>query len=141
MDPDVGMRVSRLGLSGNPHAIDFTFVRGESFFGYLTAFNGEHSRYSPGSCLLMARLPLLISEGVKVFDFLCGSESYKYRFATDEYWVHSVTLVPQGGSRLPRYLFEKGKLITRRFAKSVLVALGLREAFVSPLARQESRDA
>ncbi len=126
-EPGVGLCVSRLGDSGTTLAMDLIFIRGGRLYGYLTAFNCDQARLSPGSCLLTDRLDLLAEEeNVKVIDFLCGSEPYKYRYAKDEYRVESVRLVPRtpsGGVRL--FLLKTGYTL-RSVVKKVLCLLKIR---------------
>ncbi len=125
--PEVGLCVSRLGNEGTTMAMDLAFIRGDRFYGYLTAFNCDQARYSPGSCLLTSRLDLLAEkEGVKVLDFLCGSEPYKYRFAKDEYVVCSIRLVPRTFAGGMNIFQLKSEYFLRRFVKRILTALKLR---------------
>lgn len=124
---EVGLCVSRLGNDEVTMAMDLAFIRGDRFYGYLTAFNCDQARYSPGSCLLTSRLDRLVEEeGVRVLDFLCGSEPYKYRFAQDEYFVRSVQLIPRTATGALLFSRWKTEQLLRRFAKHILVAMKLR---------------
>lgn len=123
-EPEVGLCVSRLGNRETSLAMDLTFVRGERCYGYLTAFDREQARYSPGSCLLISRLDLLAEKGVRVFDFLCGSESYKYRFAREEYLVKSARFVRRNAAGTVRYLALRSLEALRPLAREVRGLLG-----------------
>ena len=127
-DPDVGFRLARMGNEETTMAEDFTFVRGRRFYGFLMAFNREYARYSPGTVMLRNRLERLVKAGVETFDFLCGPEEYKYRFATDEYFVRSVHLFPKTANGWMNWARLKGDYSLRNVAKWALVKLGLREA-------------
>tara|TARA_R110000850_G_scaffold207058_1_gene333295 strand:+ start:1920 stop:3089 length:1170 start_codon:yes stop_codon:yes gene_type:complete len=125
-DPEVGLKVSRLGDEEITLASDLSFTRGGRFYGFMMAYNPTARRYSPGSCLLSFHLDRLIKEGVRVFDFLGGGETYKYRFSTDQYFVRSVSLFPKTSSGMIFYIRLKGDRMIRSLTKSVLVKLGLR---------------
>lgn len=125
--PGVGLCVSRLGDSETTLAMDLIFIRGGRLYGYLTAFNCDHARLSPGSCLLTDRLDLLVEEeNVKVIDFLCGSEPYKYRYAKDEYHVQSVRMIPRTPAGVVHLLLLKAGFKLRRLVKKALRILKIR---------------
>ena len=124
---DVGLCVSRLGNADTTLAMDLIFLRGNRLYGYLTAFNCEHARYSPGSCLLTDRLDLLAEkEGIEVLDFLCGSEPYKYRFAQGEYFVKAARLVPRTVAGGFKITMLRARQLIRSLGKKVLLALKLK---------------
>ena len=52
-------------------------------YGYLTAFNSEYERFSPGALLLRRAISRSIDEGLTCFDFLRGDESYKFNFGAE----------------------------------------------------------
>jgi CelD/BcsL family acetyltransferase involved in cellulose biosynthesis len=59
---------------------------------YLSGFDQEFSKYSPGSLLALKVLELCYSNGLKEVDFLRGAEAYKYRFdAVDRKLIHFST--------------------------------------------------
>ncbi len=124
---EIGLCVSRLGNKEATLAMDLIFLRGDRLYGYLTAFNCDQARLSPGSCLLTDRLDLLVEqEGIKIIDFLCGSERYKYSYATDEYSVKSIRLAPRTFTGASKIFRLRTEYRLRRIAKAILAALKLR---------------
>ena len=95
-DPEVGFQLSYLTLNGDFLAVDFGFVRGGRYFGYLTAFDAAFGRLAPGKCLLLKRIDRWVAEfGVHTLDFLAGDESYKRGFTGDTaYRVWSMRFMP-----------------------------------------------
>ncbi len=126
-DPNVGLYLSRLKNDEVILAEDFTFMRGNRFYGFLMCFDREYAKYSPGTLLLTNRLDSLAKSDVETFDFLCGHESYKYRFATDEYFVRSIGLFPKSTPGLMHWLRSRLECSLRDLAKRVLVKLGQRK--------------
>jgi len=97
-DPDVGFQLGFLSTRDELLAVDFGFVRGGRYYGYLTAFDPLFSRLSPGKCLLLLRIDRWVGEdGVHTLDFLSGDEPYKRAFTGENaYRVWSVRLLPPG---------------------------------------------
>ena len=58
------------------------FCCGGKLWGYLTAYDLEYSRLSPGSMSLPAIVNYGFSRGYTEYDFLRGEEAYKLRWAT-----------------------------------------------------------
>lgn len=50
---------------------------------WITAYNNELGRYSPGRLLLESLLRASVADGDHEFDLLIGSERYKWVYATD----------------------------------------------------------
>jgi len=124
---ETGFSLSRLGSEDSPLAMDLGFVRGGRFYGFLTIFDQQARRYSPGSCLLVRRIDRLIADhGVRIFDFLCGGEPYKYRFATGEYSVRAVSLFPKTLRGLRRRSRYSAGLWMRRVGKRCIAKVGMR---------------
>jgi CelD/BcsL family acetyltransferase involved in cellulose biosynthesis len=88
-----------LALEGveEPLAISISFLYKGSFYYWLPSINGEYLRYSPGRILLFYLLQESFERDFECFDFLCGSESYKYRWLAED-------------RRLYRYSFYNGGL-------------------------------
>lgn len=127
-DPAVGLCIARLGNEDNTLAMDITFIRGGKLYGFLTAYNQDCARYSPGRCLLTSRLDKLASdEQVRIVDFLCGSESYKYRFAQGEYHVKSIRMIPRTLKGTCKQSSLHLEAVARSVAKLSLDKLGIRK--------------
>mgnify|MGYP001824753376 CR=1 FL=1 len=64
----------------------------------MTGFNPRYADFSPGALLLYHTVEELIRHGVRHFDFKCGEESYKRRWASGWYEKADleVILTPRG---------------------------------------------
>ncbi len=125
-DPECGFQLAFLTLYGDLLAVDFGFVRGGSYYGYLTAFDAGFGRLAPGKCLLLKRIDRWVAEdGVHTLDLLDGDEEYKRGFTGHRaYHVWSVRLMPDDfRNRLRRAGLESRKQL-RQIAK---LALGSEE--------------
>lgn len=74
------VRTFGLELDGALAAVVYGFaVHGRMAF-YLGAFDPRRAGLSPGALLIAFTIERLAGEGIRLFDFLRGDESYKYRF-------------------------------------------------------------
>lgn len=121
-DPEVGFQLSFLHLDGDLIAIDFGFVRGGRYYGYLSAFDAKQARIAPSKCLLLKRIDTWIDEdGVEILDFLAGDESYKRRFTgSTDYRVSSLRMMPDDFSHRVRQAGLESEERVRQLAKRVL---------------------
>ncbi len=71
------VRLHGLRHCGSLIAVVYAFVHRQRAYCYLGGFDPAFSRFSPGALVLAYVLEKAISEGVAVFDFLRGEESYK----------------------------------------------------------------
>jgi CelD/BcsL family acetyltransferase involved in cellulose biosynthesis len=121
-DPESGFQLAFLTLYGDLLAVDFGFVRGGCYYGYLTAFDAGFGRLAPGKCLLLKRIDRWVAEdSVHTLDFLAGDEEYKRSFTGNAaYHVWSLRLMPDDfHNRLRRAGLESDKQL-RQFAKRAL---------------------
>ena len=121
-DPNVGFQLSFLANQDDLLAVDFGFVRGGRYYGYLTAFDPAFARLAPGKCLLLRRIDGWVKEdGVHTLDFLAGDEHYKKGFTGGAaYQVWTMRLMPRDlRNRARRFGLESNKRF-RRLAKHVL---------------------
>jgi len=82
-----------LEADDRPIAISMGFEDRHRYLHYLSGFDPELSKYSPGSVLLLRIIEECYSAGRDEVDMLRGTESYKYRFnAVDREQVHFRTL-------------------------------------------------
>lgn len=81
--------------SGDDYAaIDIIFnVRDTAYF-YIGGYNIEFDKFSPGSVLLWEIIEDCIENGIKRFDFLKGSEPYKYRWGAADVQISKIVLYP-----------------------------------------------
>ena len=121
-DPEVGLQISFLANQGDLLAVDFGFVRGGRYYGYLTAFDPAFSRLAPGKCLLLKRIDGWVQEdGVHTLDFLAGDESYKKSFTGgNAYQVWSMRLLPDDLHNRARRIGLESHQRLRRLAKAAL---------------------
>jgi CelD/BcsL family acetyltransferase involved in cellulose biosynthesis len=59
-------------------AVIYALARGSIVYAYLSGFDPDASRLSPGAVLLAYAIEQSIQEGFREFDFLRGGERYKY---------------------------------------------------------------
>jgi CelD/BcsL family acetyltransferase involved in cellulose biosynthesis len=71
-------------------AISVNFVQQGTLMAFLTSYDPEYERGSPGMVLLMDYVQWAIDQGLAETDFLCGSEGFKARFATKQLTLTSV---------------------------------------------------
>jgi len=69
----------------------FAFENDDGYFLYNSAFDPVHSDVSPGVVLIAGLIELAIDRGARVFDFLKGDESYKFRLGAEPRQLYVVT--------------------------------------------------
>jgi CelD/BcsL family acetyltransferase involved in cellulose biosynthesis len=67
-------------------------------FSYQIGFDPKLKRMSPGAIIIAHAIQEAISRGLKEFDFLRGSESYKYRWGARDRETYRVLLWREPGS-------------------------------------------
>lgn len=78
-----------IDLGGEPIAITMGFETDHRYMYYLSGFDPEHSKTSPGSVLLSKIIEDCCGQGMTEVDLLRGTEPYKYRFnAVDRVLYH-----------------------------------------------------
>lgn len=82
-----------LEINGKPTAISMGLEDEKRYLHYLTGFDPELAKYSPGSVLLLRIIEDCYAEGRNEVDMLRGTEEYKYRFnAVDRQHIHFRTM-------------------------------------------------
>jgi CelD/BcsL family acetyltransferase involved in cellulose biosynthesis len=84
------LRIFVLECNGVTVAISVNFVQRGTLMAFVTSYDPEYERGSPGMVLLMDYTQWAIDQGLNETDFLCGSESFKARFATQQLTLTSV---------------------------------------------------
>lgn len=106
------LRIFVLECDGAVIAISVNFVQRGTLMAFLTSYDPDFERGSPGMVLLMDYVQWSISQGLTMVDFLCGEEPFKQKFAT-----RSVTLTSVMGSRTLKgmlaMLADRSRLIVR----------------------------
>lgn len=74
------LRFYGLRIGGTLIALAYCFVRGDRLFFYLTSFDKKLARFSPGTLLIWFAIEEAIREGLREYDFMRGTESYKYNW-------------------------------------------------------------
>jgi CelD/BcsL family acetyltransferase involved in cellulose biosynthesis len=80
-----------LDASGRPASSIFSFEDADGFYLYNSAFEPDMMALSPGNVMLSHLIERSITEGRKVFDFLKGDETYKFRLGARERPLYVVT--------------------------------------------------
>lgn len=88
------LHVFVLECDGVVIAISVNFVQHNTLMAFLTSYDPDFERGSPGMVLLMDYVQWSIDQGLAMVDFLCGEEPFKQKFATG-----SVTLTSVMGAR------------------------------------------
>lgn len=86
------LRLYLLRQGGRLLAGVYGFKHGSRFSFYLSGFAPEYASLSPGVVLLGYTLQQAIREGARVFDFLRGSEAYKYQWGARDQVVYRRTI-------------------------------------------------
>jgi CelD/BcsL family acetyltransferase involved in cellulose biosynthesis len=106
------LRLHRLSAGGRTGAALYCFARGGRVLYYLSGFDLELSKLSPGNVILGHAIASAIDEGAREFDFLRGDEGYKLEW-TDH--AHKTVRVLLGhgsaGSRATRLLYRAERRI------------------------------
>lgn len=117
--------------NGTMIAVSINFVQHDTMMAFITTFDPDFGRASPGMILMMDYIRWSFDHGLKVVDFLCGAEAFKQRFAT-----RSVTLQSFLGVRTLR-----GSLANLAdHARQSLRSMQNRRQAVQPDAEAESAD-
>jgi len=84
------LRVFVLECDGAVIAISVNFVQRGTLMAFLTTYDPDFERGSPGMILLMDYVQWSIDQGLSMVDFLCGEEPFKQKFATRTLTLTSV---------------------------------------------------
>jgi CelD/BcsL family acetyltransferase involved in cellulose biosynthesis len=77
------LRFHGIRLEGELRAVLYAFAHRGRIYYYLSGFDPALEPYGPGSLLIEAAIRHGIAEGDNVFDFLRGTEGYKYRWGAE----------------------------------------------------------
>jgi CelD/BcsL family acetyltransferase involved in cellulose biosynthesis len=75
------------------------FVHGDSVYFYMGGFDDKAKKLRPGTALFALVIQRCIDGGYARYDFLRGSEAYKYRWNAIDRLTHRVTIYPHGPMR------------------------------------------
>lgn len=85
-----------LRLGGRLVAVLYALRARQRLMGYLTGFDDALKSFSPGSVVVGHAMLDAIDEGYREFDFLRGSESYKYRWGARDRWLCNLSITRPG---------------------------------------------
>lgn len=88
------LHLSFLEIDGTRSAAYLSFLYEDQLFVYNSGVNPEQYDFSPGWVLLGHLLEWANEKRLKFFDFMRGSEDYKYKFGAISRNVHLVKLIP-----------------------------------------------
>ena len=74
------LRIPVLTIDGEIAARFLDFQYDNKYYGVVAAYNSGYSSYSPGRLLLIHQLRRCFEDGVREFDLLGGTESYKFSY-------------------------------------------------------------
>ncbi|MCJ2016044.1 GNAT family N-acetyltransferase [Methylobacterium sp. E-065] len=86
-----------LECGGAVVAVSINFVQAGAMMAFVTTYDPEVERASPGMVLMMDYIMWSIDRGLHTVDFLCGDEGFKSRFGTEV-----LTLASMTGARTPQ---------------------------------------
>jgi CelD/BcsL family acetyltransferase involved in cellulose biosynthesis len=86
------LRLYALRLNGKVVAAYYGFMHGRRAYFYLSGFDPELHLISPGTLVVGHAVEEAVREGAEEFDFLRGSEAYKYAWGAEDRPVYRVTL-------------------------------------------------
>lgn len=85
------LHVFVLELAGTVVAVSINVVQRRRMMAFITTYDPEFERASPGMVLMMDYIQWSIDQGLEMVDFMCGGEDFKRRFATESETLDSVT--------------------------------------------------
>jgi CelD/BcsL family acetyltransferase involved in cellulose biosynthesis len=84
------LRIFVLECNGVMIAVSINFVQRGTMMAFVTTYDPEFSRASPGVVLMIDYIQWSIDHGLEMVDFLCGAEPFKHKFATQGVTLQSV---------------------------------------------------
>ncbi len=90
------LRLYVLRLDGRPVAALYGFNYHNTFYFYQSGFDPGYGRHSVGLVIMGLAIKSAIEEGLRVYDFLRGDESYKMLWTRDERELVRLGLYPSG---------------------------------------------
>ncbi len=117
------LRLHLTEVEGRPVAALYCFRYRHKYYYYLGGFAPDMGRYSLGTVLTSRAIQAAIGEGCAEFDFLRGSEPYKYRWQPEERINHRLLFYRRGSvrSQAMRRLLRLEQAVehrTKQFAES-----------------------
>jgi CelD/BcsL family acetyltransferase involved in cellulose biosynthesis len=116
------LRLHRLRLDGTTRGAFYCFHLGTRTYYYLSGFDAEIGKFSPGNVIMGAVIQRAITDGDRELDLLRGDETYKYQWnatdtKTERLLLGHATLRSRfglGAHRFERFVEHRGLAIQRR---------------------------
>lgn len=108
---------SEIRVDNDPISWEIGFRDGRKAYSYMPAYREEYAGYSPGKLHLASLIEDCFKSGVKIFDFMRGSEEYKGEWTDSEIFVYSFQQFADG-------LKSRVKLIADQTARGIKEQLG-----------------
>lgn len=86
------LELSFLEVNGSKLAGLLNFRYGDTAYLYNSGYDPEFGRWSPGWVLISHSIQDAIERGVRIYDFMRGDESYKYRFGAKNFEIYRYTI-------------------------------------------------
>ncbi|MDB5587988.1 MAG: family N-acetyltransferase [Devosia sp.] len=84
------LHVFVLESQGTVIAVSINFVQRGSMMAFVTTYDPDFERASPGMVLMMDYIQWSIDHGLHTVDFLCGAEAFKRRFSTEAVMLSTI---------------------------------------------------
>ncbi len=84
------LRIFVIECNGAMVAVSINIVQHDVMMAFVTTYDPEFSRASPGVGLIVEYIQWSIDNGLRMVDFLCGGYAFKSRFATEGVTLQSV---------------------------------------------------
>lgn len=89
-------RLYALTIGNDVVGVFYGFRHRERAYAYIGGYDPDYAFESPGSVLLGHAIEEAVREGAALFDFLRGSEDYKYEWGAQDRWNIRLTLRRRG---------------------------------------------
>ena len=114
------LRMYVLRLNDEPAAVMYGFLYNRQFYFYQHGFDDRYLRQSVGLVLMALTIRAAIDEGAQVFDFLWGTEPYKWLWTRETRTLRRIHLFPaRAAGRIHQRAVEARRQL-RRLARRVL---------------------
>ena len=90
------LRMDVLRLNGQPAAAIYALRYGASVSFYQSGFDPQYGKYSVGLVAMAMSIHSAIEEGAEEYDFLHGTEAYKFHWAAGSRDLERIQLYPPG---------------------------------------------
>jgi len=94
------LRLFVMELNGTPVAISVNFVQRNTMMAWVTTYDPDFARASPGMSLIVSYVQWSIDHGIGMVDLLCGGEAFKDKLATHAVHLNSITGARTASGRL-----------------------------------------